>query len=40
MDQLQYDLLAEIIGRWKADVLESYLRSEEIDNESQDNTEE
>ena len=40
MDQLQYGLLAEVSGRWKADILESYLRSEEIDNVSQDNTEE
>lgn len=31
MDQLQYGLLTEVLGRWKADVLESYLRSEEID---------
>ena len=31
MDQMQYDLLAEVLGRWKADILESYLRSEEID---------
>ena len=31
MDQMQYDLLTEVIGRWMADVIESYLRSEEID---------
>ena len=31
MDQMQYDLLTEVLGRWKADVLESYLRPEEID---------
>ena len=31
MDQLQYALLTEVFGRWKADVLENFLRSEEID---------
>lgn len=31
MDQMQYALLTEVLGRWKADILESYLRSEEID---------
>jgi hypothetical protein len=31
MDEMQYALLTEVIGRWKADVLESFLRSEEID---------
>ena len=31
MDQMQYGLLIEVLGRWKADILESYLRSEEID---------
>lgn len=31
MDQLQYDMLTEVLGRWKAEVLESFLRSEEID---------
>jgi hypothetical protein len=31
MDQMQYALLTEILGRWKADILESLLRSEEID---------
>jgi hypothetical protein len=31
MDQKQYGLLTEVIGRWKAEILESYLRSEEID---------
>ena len=30
MDQTQYALLTEF-GRWKADILESLLRSEEID---------
>ena len=31
MDQMQYAMLTEVLGRWKADILESYLRSEEID---------
>lgn len=31
MDEMQYALLTEVIGRWKADILESFLRSEEID---------
>ena len=31
MDQMQYALLTEVIGRWQADVIESFLRSEEID---------
>jgi hypothetical protein len=31
MDQMQYALLTGILGRWKADILESLLRSEEID---------
>lgn len=31
MDHMQYSLLTEVLGRWKADILESYLRSEEID---------
>ena len=31
MDQMQYAMLTEVLGRWKADVLESFLRSEEID---------
>ena len=31
MDQMQYAQLTEVIGRWKADILESFLRSEEID---------
>jgi hypothetical protein len=30
MDDMQYTLLTEVIGRWKAEILESYLRSEEI----------
>ena len=31
MDQNNYALLTEVLGRWKADILESFLRSEEID---------
>lgn len=31
MDHMQYALLTEVLGRWKADILEIYLRSEEID---------
>ena len=31
MDQMQYAILTEVLGRWKADILESFLRSEEID---------
>ena len=31
MDEMQYALLTEVVGRWKADILESFLRSEEID---------
>jgi hypothetical protein len=31
MDQMQYAILTEVLGRWKADILESLLRSEEID---------
>ena len=31
MHQTQYALLTEVLGRWKADILESLLRSEEID---------
>jgi len=31
MDQIQYAMLTEVLGRWKADILESFLRSEEID---------
>lgn len=28
---MQYALLTEVVGRWKADVLESFLKAEEID---------
>ena len=31
MDEMKYALLTEVVGRWKADILESFLRSEEID---------
>jgi hypothetical protein len=31
MDEMQYAMLTEVFGRWKADILESLLRSEEID---------
>lgn len=31
MDQMQYAMLTEVIGRWKADIIESFLRSEQID---------
>jgi type III secretory pathway lipoprotein EscJ len=31
MDEMQYAMLTEVLGRWKADILESLLRSEEID---------
>ena len=31
MDQTNYALLTEVLGRWQADILESLLRSEEID---------
>ncbi len=31
MHQMQYALLTEVLGRWKADIVESFLRAEEID---------
>ena len=31
LHQMQYALLTEVIGRWKADVIESFLIAEEID---------
>jgi hypothetical protein len=31
MDELKYALLMEVVGRWKADVIENLLKSEEID---------
>jgi hypothetical protein len=29
--QMQYTLLTEVLGRWKADIIESFLITEEID---------
>jgi len=31
MDEMKYTQLTEVPGRWKADILESFLRSEGID---------
>ena len=31
MDQMQYAMLTEVLGRGKAEIIESYLRAEEID---------
>ena len=31
MDEMKYALLTEVVGRWKADVIENFLKSEEID---------
>ena len=31
MDEMHYAKLTELIGRWKAEILESFLRSQEID---------
>jgi len=31
MDEMQYTLLIEVLGRGTADVIENYLRAEEID---------
>lgn len=31
MDEMQYALLTEVLGRGTADIIESYLRAEEID---------
>lgn len=31
MDEMQYALLTEVLGRGTADIIESYLRSEEIE---------
>jgi len=31
MDEMQYTLLAEVLGRGTADVIENYLKAEEID---------
>jgi hypothetical protein len=31
MNQMQYAMLTEVLGRWKSDVIESYLKTEELD---------
>ncbi len=31
MDQMRYAMLTEVYGRWKAEINENFLRSEEID---------
>lgn len=31
MDQMQYAMLTEVLGRGKAEIIESFLRAEEID---------
>jgi hypothetical protein len=31
MDEMKYTLLDEVIGRWKADVIENFLKSEGIE---------
>lgn len=31
MDEMKYALLTEVVGRWRADVIENFLKSEEID---------
>jgi hypothetical protein len=31
MSEMLYALLTEVTGRWKADIIENYLKSEEID---------
>jgi hypothetical protein len=31
LHQMQYALLTEVLGRWKADIIESFLLVEEID---------
>jgi len=31
MDQMLYGLLTEVSGHWKPDIIESFLRSEELD---------
>ena len=31
LHEIQYSLLTEVIGRWKADILQSFLIAEEID---------
>ena len=31
MDEIKYALLTEVLGRWKAEIVESFLKSEGID---------
>ena len=31
MDEMKYALLTEVLGRWKAEIVESFLKSEGID---------
>ena len=31
MDQMRYAMLTEVLGRWKADIIENFLRADEID---------
>ncbi len=31
LHEMQYALLTEVLGRWKADIVESFLMAEEID---------
>ncbi|RPI93583.1 MAG: hypothetical protein EHM40_09355 [Chloroflexi bacterium] len=31
MDEMQYTMLTEVLGRWQADIVENFLRTEEID---------
>jgi hypothetical protein len=31
MPEMPYALLTEVLGRWKADIIENFLKSEEID---------
>ena len=31
MDEMKYAMLTEVIGRWRADILENFLESEGID---------
>ncbi len=31
MDEMKYALLDEVMGRWKADVIENFLKSEGVD---------
>lgn len=31
MNEMKYALLTEVVGRWKADILENFLKTEDID---------